>query len=186
MQCQWVHWPWLSHQYVVVSRCGIQTSELQSLQVKCVLMLYSTGAKVVPSKRSKGSFSDIGWSTKTLLYMQLIIKVGDRKFDQIISRTWEYCSTAICSRQAQATHNVSESAAGRADMNNDQILIAVSFDIEADSELDDEDKLLLAEIYLFLIAHYLTGLEGKSVWLVSVGERTRKGLSQVIRYYRNC
>lgn len=48
-------------------------------------------------------------------------------------------------------------------MNNDQILIAVSFDIEADSELDDEDKLLLAEIYLFLIAHYLTGLEGKSV-----------------------
>ena len=56
-------------------------------------------------------------------------------------------STAICSRQAQATHDVSESAAGEANMDDDQVLIAVSSDIEADSESADKGKLLLAEMY---------------------------------------
>lgn len=75
------------------------------------------------------------------------MKVGDRKFDQIVSGAWEYCSTAIHSRQAQAAHDVSESATGEANMDDDQALIAVSSDIEADSESDDEGKLLLAEMY---------------------------------------
>ncbi|KAI6155585.1 hypothetical protein BKA82DRAFT_5878 [Pisolithus tinctorius] len=36
--------------------------------VKQALMLYSTGAKEVPTKWSEASFSDIGWGTKTSLY----------------------------------------------------------------------------------------------------------------------
>ncbi|KAI5998518.1 hypothetical protein F5J12DRAFT_784857 [Pisolithus orientalis] len=36
--------------------------------VKWALTLVSTGAKEVPIKQSKASFSDIGWGTKTLLY----------------------------------------------------------------------------------------------------------------------
>ena len=59
------------------------------------------------------------------------MKVGDRKFDQIISRAQEYCSAAVRSRQVQVPYDVS--AAGRVNMDDDRALIAVSSNIEAES-----------------------------------------------------
>ncbi|KAI9459972.1 hypothetical protein HD554DRAFT_2135050 [Boletus coccyginus] len=100
--------------------------------VKQALTLYSTGVKEVPTKRSEASFSDIGWGTKTLLYTRSIMKVGDGKFDQIISGAREYCSTAVHSRQAQVSYDVS--AAGEINMDDDRALIVVSSDIEAESD----------------------------------------------------
>jgi len=60
------------------------------------------------------------------------MKVGDRKFDQIVSKAWKYCSTAVRSRQVQVSYNVS--VAGEVNMDDDQALIAVSSDIEAESD----------------------------------------------------
>ncbi|KAI9569829.1 hypothetical protein HD554DRAFT_2087764 [Boletus coccyginus] len=75
--------------------------------VERALTLYSTGVKEVPTKRSEASFSDIGWGTKTL--------------------------TAMHSRQAQVSYDVS--AAGKINMDDDQVLIVVSSDIEAESDV---------------------------------------------------
>ncbi|KAI5997807.1 hypothetical protein F5J12DRAFT_785033 [Pisolithus orientalis] len=86
--------------------------------VEQALTLYSTGAKEVPTKQSKASFSDIGWGTKT--------SFGAK----------EYCSAAIHSRQAQVPYSVS--VAGKGNMIDDQALITVSSDIKA--ELDIEGK----------------------------------------------
>ncbi|KAH0835786.1 hypothetical protein J3R83DRAFT_9629 [Lanmaoa asiatica] len=104
--------------------------------VERALTLYSTGVKEVPSKRSEASFSDIGWGTKTLLYTQSIMKVGNKKFDRIVSGARGYCGTTVRSRQAQVSYDAS--TAGDVNMDDDRALIAVSSDIEA--ELDGEGK----------------------------------------------
>ena len=83
----------------MVFKCGIGTSEPQSLQVEQALTLYSTGLKGVPSNWSEASFSNIRWGTKTQLYTRSIMKVSDGKFAQIIDGAWEYCNTANRSRQ---------------------------------------------------------------------------------------
>ncbi|KAI9569772.1 hypothetical protein HD554DRAFT_2247270 [Boletus coccyginus] len=121
--------------------------------VERALTLYSTGVKEVPTKRSEVSFSNIGWGTKTLLYTRSIMKVGDGKFDQIVSGAREYCSAAVRSRQVQVSYDVS--AAGEINMDDDRVLIVVSSDIEAES--DGEGKPFIAQMYTSLIAcHYWT------------------------------
>ena len=134
----------------MVFKCGIGTSEPQSLQVERVLTLYSTGLKGVPSNRSEASFSDIGWGTKTQSYTQSIMKVSDGEFAQIINGAWEYCNTANHSRQARLFHN--GLTAGEVNMDNDWAMIVVSSDIEAES--DGEGESFLAWMYRILINHH--------------------------------
>lgn len=138
----------------VMSVCSAQQSsstradalELWSSQVERALMMYSTRVKEVPGKRSVASFSDIAWGTKTLWYTQLISRIGEGKFGEIINGVQEYCNTAVQSRQAQVSQHVS--AADDTDMLDDWALIAVSSNIEAES--DNGGKLSCDHIHSFL------------------------------------
>ncbi|KAI9570036.1 hypothetical protein HD554DRAFT_2037711 [Boletus coccyginus] len=61
-----------------------------------------------------------------------ILRIGEGKFGEIINRTWEYCNAAVQSRQAQVSQHIS--AMDNTDMLDDQTLIAVSSNIDAESD----------------------------------------------------
>lgn len=80
------------------------------------------------------------------------MKVGNKKFDRIVSGARGYCGTTVRSRQAQVSYDAS--TAGDVNMDDDRALIAVSSDIEA--ELDGEGKHFESSCCDVLISNYIS------------------------------
>ncbi|KAI9569313.1 hypothetical protein HD554DRAFT_2038258 [Boletus coccyginus] len=78
--------------------------------VECALTIYSTGVKKMPGK-------------------------SEGKFGQILDGAWKYCNTAVQSKQAQVSqHVLTTDTVDDTDMLDDHVLIAVSSDIEVESD----------------------------------------------------
>jgi len=86
---------------------------------------------------------------KVLWYTQSILKIGEGKFGQILNRTWKSCNIAVQSRQAQVSqHVLTTNIVNDTDMLDDHALIAVSSDIEVES--DSEGQLSPTHFHCFL------------------------------------